>query len=312
MSLQRRTVTCTLVLAAVFVSIGNAQSTSPDFGTPQGTARLASTAGFLDILGIKLGMPAETAMGILKANYPTAKITVGRRNDYQMAYISNLPREDSSKQWAYEIDLEPALLPGNDRLMIGISMPPNKQVVHSISRTAVLKAPAAVENIVAGLRKKYGLETAGVDWRFSGLSVFDGSSKTLVWVYDTQGRQLGLDVVGNVLQKASDGCAVSASGGIGAPAFEIRAGNADGRMYAREMMKNSACHDYVILTALIQTEGPSHGLSGMTTSFILTAWHWPLVSSGAIAYYSFLDQMAQAAANRAAQEAKQRGTEVKY
>ena len=89
-------------------------------------------------------------------------------------------------------------------------------------------------------------------------------------------------------------------------------GNADGRMYAREMMKNSACHDYVILTALIQTEGPSHGLSGMTTSFILTAWHWPLVSSGAIAYYSFLDQMAQAAANRAAQEAKQRGTDVKY
>jgi hypothetical protein len=292
--------------------MGSAQSTSPDFGTPQGTARLASTAGFLDILGIKLGMPAETAMGILKANYPTAKITLGRRNDYRMTYITGLPREDPSKQWAYEIDLEPAILPGNDRLMIGISMPPNKQVVHSISRTAVLKAPAAVENIVAGLRKKYGIETAGVDWRFQSLSLFDGSAKTLVWIYDTQGKQLSLDAVGNVLQKNSDGCAVSGSGGMGAPSFEIRRGNGDGRLYARDVIKNSACHDYAILTALIQTEGPSQGLSGMTTSFTLTAWHWPLISSGAVAYYSFLDQMAQAAANRAAEEAKQRGTDVKY
>jgi hypothetical protein len=144
------------------------------------------------------------------------------------------------------------------------------------------------------------------------MSVFDGSSKTLVWIYGTQGRQLGLDSVGNVLQKASDGCAVSGSGGMGAPAFEVGRGNSDGRMYARDMMKNSACHDYVILTAMIQTEGPSHGLSGMTTSFTLTAWHWPLISSGAIAYYSFLDQMAQAAANRASEEAKRRGTDVKY
>ena len=41
---------------------------SADFGTPEGTAKIAAGAGFLDVVGIKLGMSAKDAEQALKAH----------------------------------------------------------------------------------------------------------------------------------------------------------------------------------------------------------------------------------------------------
>src|SRR5512146_59757 len=106
----------TVALIAALASIAGAQTSQNlpvDFATPQRSAKLASSAGFVDILGIKLGMPAETALSILKANNSTSRITFQRTNDYEAAWIQNLPRTDPSRQFVSEIDVEPARMPGD-------------------------------------------------------------------------------------------------------------------------------------------------------------------------------------------------------
>jgi len=295
-----------LVSATLAIHV-QAQKLPADFGTPQGTARLASTSGFIDILGIKLGMPAESALARLKAAYPTARITFAKTTDYRGAWISNLPRVDPNREFVTEIDVEPTAAP-MDKVFVGLTIPPSKQVVHSISREAILQAPVAIENIVAGLRRKYGTESAGVDFRLHGIAIFDGITKTLVWAYDENGKQLGAQA----LTGDQAGCAQGTVGRMMAPAVEIRRSNSDGRPYSPDQIKN-VCDAMVVMTAVISTEGPTQpGLGGSSKFFSLTVYHHPMIANSANAFYAFLDQSAQQDAHRAEQDAKQRGSEIKY
>jgi hypothetical protein len=280
------------------------QNLPPDFGTPERSARLAASAGFIDILGIKLGMPAETAMSILKANDPTARITFVRTADYESAWIQNLPRTDPSRQFVSEIDLEPARMPPGDRLNIGLTIPPSKQVVHGITRTSLLAAPVAIANIVEGLRKKYGPETAGPGFKWRGLTLFDGSAKTLIWMFDTEGRRVPVEKVSDNINS----CVTTGMGGMGAPEVSVHGD----RAWAPDKINNQ-CYPYVVLAAVIQIEGaPQPGLNGASRSFTVTAFDWPLLISSANAFYAFLDQSAQRDALKAQQQAQQRGKDIKY
>jgi hypothetical protein len=165
--MKRNLLIASSLLVAAAAIIVKAQNLPPNFGTPQGTNALAASAGFVDILGIKLGMPAEEALATLKASYPASKITLARTPDYESAWYT-VERENPSHKWVHEIDVDPNG-PG-DKISVGLSLPPSKQVVHSISRATFLKEAVAVENIVAALRKKYGPETYGVDYRMGGIT----------------------------------------------------------------------------------------------------------------------------------------------
>ena len=296
------------MMTAALASVAGAQTPQnlpADFATPQRSARLAASAGFIDILGIKLGMPAETAMSILKANSPTARITFTRTNDYESAWIQNLPRTDPGRQFVSEIDVEPARMPG-DRINLGITIPPSKQVVHGISRTSELAAPVAIINIVEGLRKKYGPETAGPDFKWRSLYPFDGTSKTFLWIFDTEGKRVPLEKVANTNWITN--CAMGAFGGMGAPQVSIH----EPRAYSTRNPSNE-CYAYVLLAALIQTDGVGQpGLNGATRSFTVSAYDWPLIINNANTFYAFLDQSAQRDALRAQQQAQQRGKDIKY
>ena len=50
----------------------------------------------------------------------------------------------------------------------------------------------------------------------------------------------------------------------------------------------------------------------MATSFEVGALHWPLMNSTITALYGFLDQRARQLADQEVQDAKKRGTDVKY
>lgn len=309
-SFKRRMVEIAAIIAALAPLAGaqNSQNLPPDFGTPQRSAKLAASAGFIDILGIKLGMLAETAMSILKTNYPTARITFDRTTDYEAAWISNLPRTDPARQFVSEIDLEPAQMPPGDKINLGITVPPSRQVVHSISRLSVLPAPVAITNIVEGLRRKYGPETAGPDFKWRSLTLFDGSSKTFTWVFDTEGRRVPLEKVADNMNS----CIASAMGGMGKPDVSIRRSKFDDRAWSPEKI-SSPCYPYVVLTAMISVDGAVQpGLNGTSRSFSVTAFDWPLVINSANAFYAFLDQSAQKAAAQAQQQAQQRGKDIKY
>src|ERR1700756_4971305 len=152
MKLAQRLLIASTVFVGIAAIIVKAQNLPPNFGTPQGTNALAASAGFIDILGIKLGMPAEQALATLKANYPSSKISLARTADYESAWY-NVERENPSHKWVFKIDVDPNG-PG-DKISVGLSLPPSTQVVHAVGRESFLKEPVAVENIVAGLRKKY-------------------------------------------------------------------------------------------------------------------------------------------------------------
>jgi hypothetical protein len=298
-----------LTMLPSFAMAQNPQNLPPDFGTPQRSAKLASSAGFIEILGIKLGMPAETALSILKSNNPTARITFARTNDYESAWIQNLPRTDPSRQFVYEIDVEPARMPPGDRITVGLTVPPSKQVVHAISRVSLLPASVAITNVVEGLRKKYGPETAGPGFKWGGLSLFDGSSKMLVWVFDTEGGRVPLQKVADHMNS----CPTVQMGGMGEPDVAIRrSATSDERSWSPGKI-SAPCYPYVVLTAEILSDGVTQpGLSGATRQFILSTYDWPLIISSANAFYAFLDQSAQRAAAQAAQQAQQRGKDIKY
>lgn len=306
-----RRIVQTVTIIAALASLAGAQSPQylpADFGTPQRSAKLAASASFIDVLGIKLGMPAETAMSILKSNNPTARITFARTNDYESAWIQDLPRIDPSHQFVNEIDLEPERMPG-DRIRIGLSIPPSKQVVHGIERTSALPAPVAIINIVEGLRKKYGPETAGPDFKWATMSPLDGTTKRLIWIFDTEGRRVPIQMVGD---KNISTCASPSANGMGVPDVTFHRFKSDDRSYSRESIINSPCYPYIIVTAVISADGYQPGLNGSSHYFVVTTFDWPLIINSANAFYAFVDQSAQRAAAQAQQQAQQRGKDIKY
>ena len=294
-----------LVASAVLAGIAaiplTAQNLPPNFGTPQGTNALAASAGFVDILGIKLGMPAEQALALLKSSYPASKITLQRTGDYEAAWHT-VEQQNPRHQWVFQIDVVPTDVSG-DTIAVALSLPPSKQVVTSVSRSIFFKEPVAVENIVAGLRKKYGKESYGVDYSMGGLiGIFDGSSKQFLWVYDLQGNQVKPDAV----TARATNCLLSAF-----PRTEQQGLSASG-IYETNNLKDHPCSLLVVLNATIQIEGSSQGIAGKAQGFSVTAVDWPLASSGANALYAFLDEGARDDAAKQAADAKKRGGDVKY
>jgi hypothetical protein len=298
--MKRNLLIASSLLVAAAAIIVKAQNLPPNFGTPQGTNALAASAGFVDILGIKLGMPAEEALATLKASYPASKITLARTPDYESAWYT-VERENPSHKWVHEIDVDPNG-PG-DKISVGLSLPPSKQVVHSISRATFLKEAVAVENIVAALRKKYGPETYGVDYRMGGITPFDGPEKQFLWVYDSQGNR----VKPEALTKNATVCSMGGAADSGAS--QITLGT---RPYQTSTLNSSPCWTLVVLRAAIQPVSPAQGISGQTRSFTVAAANWPLITSGANALYAFLDQGARSLAAKQAEDAKKRGGDVKY
>jgi len=288
-----------IAFGIIFAPLVNAQNLPPNFGTPQGTNALATSAGFIDILGIKLGMPAEQALATLKASNPASKITLERTPDYESAWF-NVERENPNHKWVFKIDVNPN--GAGDQIVVGLSLPPSKQVVQSIGRQTNLKEPVAVENIVAALRKKYGEETYGTGYK---VNVFDGATaKNFMWVYDAQGNR----VKPAAITENAARCTLSMGGDGGNAEISL----AVTRPYGPDALNSNPCLSLVILHASIQTVSPAQGINGQTRFFEVFAFHWPLITSGANALYAFLDQGARDIAAKQAADAKKRGGDVKY
>jgi hypothetical protein len=301
MTRTRKLVIASFVLVAAGTIIVKAQTLPSNFGTPQGTNALAASAGFVDILGIKLGMPAEEALATLKANYPASKITLQRTPDYESAWYT-VERENPTHKWVHQINVDPNG-PG-DKISVGLSLPPSKQAVHSIARATFLKEPVAVENIVAALRKKYGQETYGVDYRMGAVTPFDGPEKQFLWVYDPQGNRVKPDA----LTKNATVCSSDNTADTGATQITL----AGTRPYGPSTLNSAPCWSLVVLRAAIQPESPVQGIAGQTRSFTVAVSDWPLITSGANALYVFLDQGARNLASKQAADAKKRGGDIKY
>jgi hypothetical protein len=76
-----KTVLCSLIGGILVVASQSALAqTTPagDCCTPEAMAKIAASAGFLDIVGIKLGMTPEQALAAVKAANPAFKVDLER------------------------------------------------------------------------------------------------------------------------------------------------------------------------------------------------------------------------------------------
>jgi hypothetical protein len=145
--------------------------TPADFGTAEGTARIAGTAGFLDMVDIKLGTREKDAVAALKRYNPALTLTPLRLMTYTvMPNVVMTP--------VVVAETKPAPDGSFERFSLELTYSPNEAFVWGISREfSIAKSQAPTfENTLAGFRTKYGPET------------FALTNEQLVWVFDAQGK----------------------------------------------------------------------------------------------------------------------------
>jgi len=160
-------------------------ATGADCCTPEAMKKIAASVGFVDIVGVKLGMTPEQAVAAVKAYNPNLKIvTLTARLEHPSGPPGNFVRVP------YTIDAYTA----NNRQDLGpvewiamqFTMPPGPPLLAKVQRFTgfLVSQPVMTSNLVESLRKKYGQDnyaSTGRGW------VYDSNGKLLTRVSNLQG-----------------------------------------------------------------------------------------------------------------------------
>jgi hypothetical protein len=270
---------------------GNAQlpnekpQPSPDFGTPEGTAKIAAKAGFLDLLGIKLGMPVKEAVDALKAYNAGFKPAPNTLYEYEA-----LPGVVMTPELVAQ---NPAGLTASagDYFNLFITYAPNEAFLWGIVRNLGFgreDSRPTVENTLAGLRKKYGPEsTRQVNSR-------------LIWIYDAQGQQVMGAKADDIYSKCSQTWAVNSggeSGGGNRPNANHQLSNSifdqqlkQGYYYGtgRYGSPGGMCHAHSVLDVYYLHATPAGSTADLMTSMTMGVFNRQLEGSGVTASHTHL------------------------
>jgi hypothetical protein len=143
-----------------------------DCCSPEALKKIAASVGFVDIVGIKLGMTPEQATAVIRAYKPTLKIEVLNTRLFHPGsdqflrvphYIS--AQEPSNSQKGYEY------------IILEFTQPPSPPLVSKIERHVAMPVgqPVMASSMLESLRKKYGQDN------FS-------TSDARAWIYDLSGK----------------------------------------------------------------------------------------------------------------------------
>jgi hypothetical protein len=144
-----------------------------DCCTAEATARLAGAAGFIDIVGIKLGMPVRDAVQAVRAANADMKVY-----PVDIARLEALPQTELTASAFAQTNSQGQ---GGEAIGLALTLPPNEAYVWGVTRSirfAAQEMPTA-ETLVASLRTKYGPDS----FKVSG-------TDQMVWIFDVQGRQV--------------------------------------------------------------------------------------------------------------------------
>jgi hypothetical protein len=154
-----------------------------------------AAAGLPDVLGIQLGMPAREAHAKLQAQLPKNKIEM---------QSTNFPSIDKPVITAFSSTPQVQLAMGDegDQVMVGVTLPPNKQAVWKVDRTHSFPGKGIPKGtLLASLREKYGKETL-TNIQQGRPAPNDNQIASLLWIYDEEGRPAPLPSSGNNLVTA--------------------------------------------------------------------------------------------------------------
>ena len=160
-------------------------------GTPAATAKIATSAGKYDILGIKLGMPIKEALLVLKAHSPKFRL---QPESVKYDVLPDPLTYGISAVSSNVIDPSRPLPPNSEKLYFMITMPPNQEVVSKLSRIVTFaKDTVPTQDVLATeLEKKYG----PVSWDSGSATLNQQGYREMLWVDDEQGARLqGRDIL---------------------------------------------------------------------------------------------------------------------
>ena len=163
----------------------NSSMASADCCTPEAMKKVAASIGFVDIVGIKLGMTPKEAVAAIKAYNPNLKIeTLTARLEHPTGTPGNFVRVPLAID-AYTANVRQDLGPV-EWIAMQFTMPPSPPLLAKVQRFTGFAndQPVMGSNLLQSLRKKYGQEnyTATVTgW------VYDSNGKLLTRVSNLQG-----------------------------------------------------------------------------------------------------------------------------
>lgn len=169
-------------------SAASPEAASGDCCSPDALRTIASSAGFLDIVGIKLGMTPEQAFAAVKAFNGRMKIeVVNSRMEFPDGPLGNVHPVPQFAV-AHTVGLQPnpnfpALFTSadgsSDVIVIEFTIPPSPPLVARIVRQVSFPngQPVVASNLLNALRKKYGQEKSPA--QRSAIWMFDSAGKTV-------------------------------------------------------------------------------------------------------------------------------------
>ena len=247
-----------LVLAAMTISFrpahaqaGSAAGAAADCCTPDALQKVAASVGFVDIVGVKLGMSPKEAIAALKASSPSLRIQL-----YDTALIMPSKPNDSVRVPHYIVahTSPPAKDGSAEAIALEFTLPPSHPVVSRVYRWIQFPSNGRVAagNLVASMRKKYGTET-------SINSIYHN------WVYSANGQPITRPLSGAAQSCKDVGGTNDGSGFNVAPLTDGSVQNVYGQPITLLNTQNQpndmtdtgpACVDYVSVVGTIVVTNP--------------------------------------------------------
>jgi hypothetical protein len=170
--------------------------------SPQETARLAKALSYIDVAGVKLGSTLAEAQKVLAATNPAYRFTPQIETPWPLRGGQPPPNAPKSVL-ILRAEIIDANTSSSDSFELSAAVHPNPPVVIRIDRTMNFPANGgpSLDNLVAGLRKKYGPESA-VDPN----SVNDNNMRSFAgkWFFDERGQVLPGNLGSQVARTSCD------------------------------------------------------------------------------------------------------------
>jgi hypothetical protein len=269
-----------------------------DFGTPEGTARIAASARIADVLGVKPGMEAKDVLPALKAGIPNYRIStfhVYEDTNYNPNDKSG-PLRGVRAENPQQRDASGAF----EFLHIDLTAPPGAGFVFGVSRFVPFPqgAQPTEATLVESLRKKYGPETANPDTAYTGpgyqgmrFGGGPGLARPYLWVFDAQGHLVRSQDAEDVMRNCQKGEVG------GQRELILKTFYAQGR--PEPPLFSQSCSTSTVFDARL-TIAPN----GLVSALSLAARNLVLRDSGELATWNWLDQRAKGQLEKQREDAR--------
>jgi hypothetical protein len=267
---------------------------SADFGTPEATAKIAAKAAFVDVIGVKLGMPLKAALDVVKAHNSNLAMEPLTLPPYEaLPGVQMTPLVQSQRYTSTS---------GPEKEYVGllVTTAPSEPLVWGVMRELWYEKEdtrPTIDTILGALRQKYGPELLNEQIR-------------LTWIYDAQGQLVSKAKANEIMSK----CASHWIVGLGMTGQRLIP-DYFGRTVVRSYYHSSygkdsfdgLCHLHSIVQAEYQAQNPIGKTSPpLVTNIKLNATNRQLEVSGLTAAHGLLIREATKLAEQRKGEAGKR------